>query len=257
MIIKDGTDRVATVTGGASGIGSGISQTLACDGFRIPMVSRSDEVFARAAELERQGHLAVGMQADLSAIASIQGLTTRVLNEIGRCDVLGNNAGTHIRKPDGQRIRFEEMTMQEWNFSLALHMTAPMLLCLAFLPGMKERGWGRIVNISSRAARTFTIQSSLPYAASKAGSIGPTRAIAGEFAPFGITCNSVAPGRICTSLTDIDTDSLKQASLVGIPAEPDRRPDGGRSGRQLPGFRPGRFVTGTTLDINGGAFIAP
>jgi 3-oxoacyl-[acyl-carrier protein] reductase len=254
---SNGGTRVAVVTGGASGIGWAISQALAAEGFRLVIIGRSDAIQKKAEALSRAGRPAIGVQVDLADTAAIPALTARILAEAGRCDVLINNAGAHIKKPDGQRIRFEDVSLTEWAVSLALHMTAPMLLCQAFLPGMKERRWGRIINVSSRAARTFTIQSSVPYAASKAGNVGLTRAIAGECAPFGVTCNNIAPGRIRTPMTDVDTGDMKHASLSGIPIGRIGEPiEIGAAVRFLASDHAG-FITGVVLDMNGGAFMAP
>ncbi|MCY0853511.1 SDR family NAD(P)-dependent oxidoreductase [Cupriavidus sp. D39] len=192
------TKRVAVVTGGASGLGWAICQSLAQDGLNVVIVDRNAEASARALELVSRGLSASAVLGDLTDLDAISGLAAGILDRHGRCDVLVNNAGTHIKRANGQRFAFEEISRKEWDLSIALHMTAPLLLSQAFLPGMKERGWGRVINIASRVARTYTVQGSAFYVASKAGLVGLTRSIAGEYAPHGITSNAIAPGRFKT-----------------------------------------------------------
>jgi len=248
---------VAVVSGAASGIGWAISQQLAKDGFRVALLGRSDETEKKADALRAQGHSATAFLCDLTDLDRVPDFCKDVLEKMGNCDVLVNNAGTHIKHPDGRRISFEEMTMDQWNRSISLHVTVPMLLCQSMLPGMKQRHWGRVINISSRAARTFTLQSSVHYATSKAGNVGLTRALAGEYAAYGVTCNSVAPGRIRTPLTDIDTHSMKEASLVGIPLGRIGEPEEIAAVVGFLASDAAGFITGATIDVNGGAFMAP
>ncbi len=249
--------RVAVVTGAASGIGWAIGQRLARDGFGLVLVDKSASVADRARDVQQQGGRAAGIVADLADLSSLPMVAQSILDDAGRCDVLVNNAGTHIKHKDGSRFRLEEVTLREWDLSIALHMTAPLLLSQAFLPGMKDRRWGRVINISSRTARTFAMQSSAFYAASKAGNLSLTRTIAGEYAPHGITCNAIAPGRIETPLTGLDGAAFNDASLAGLPVGRVGQPwEIGAAASFLASDEAG-FITGAVLDANGGAFMAP
>jgi len=247
---------VAVVTGAASGIGWAISQRLAHDGFALALIDQSDAVTARAQQLQAQVSCCA-LVADLSDTRTIAPLAANILAQTGRCDVLVNNAGTHRKTPDGQRYRFADITLPDWEMALALHMTTPMLLSQAFLPGMQERGWGRIINIASRAARTYVTQASAFYAASKAGNIGLTRAIAGEYAADGITCNSVAPGRIRTPMTDRSADDVKAFSLREIPVGRLGEPEDIADTVSFLASDSAGFITGAVIDVNGGGFMAP
>jgi 3-oxoacyl-[acyl-carrier protein] reductase len=248
--------RIAVVTGAASGLGWAIARQLASDGFAVALVDRSGGVRVRADELAGAGRSASAFVADLSDRGAVAGVAEAILQAHGRCDVLVNNAGTHVKTAQGQRFRFDEITLREWDLSIALHMTAPMLLSQAFLPGMKERRWGRIVNIASRAGRTYILQSSAFYSATKAGTIGLTRAIAGEYAAYGITCNSVAPGRIRTPLTDLSADDVKQFSVREIPVGRVGEPEEVGAAVSFLASDQAAFITGTVLDVNGGGFMA-
>jgi 3-oxoacyl-[acyl-carrier protein] reductase len=248
--------RIAVVTGAASGLGWAIARQLASDGFAVALVDRGEGVRGRADELAGAGRSASAFVADLSDRGAVAGVAEAILQAHGRCDVLVNNAGTHVKTAQGQRFRFDEITLREWDLSIALHMTAPMLLSQAFLPGMQERRWGRIVNIASRAGRTYILQSSAFYSATKAGTIGLTRAIAGEYAAYGITCNSVAPGRIRTPLTDISADDVKQFSVREIPVGRVGEPEEVGAAVSFLASDQAAFITGTVLDVNGGGFMA-
>jgi 3-oxoacyl-[acyl-carrier protein] reductase len=248
--------RIAVVTGAASGLGWAIARQLASDGFAVALVDRSEGVRVRADELAGAGRSASAFVADLSDRGAVAGVAEAILQAHGRCDVLVNNAGTHVKTAQGQRFRFDEITLREWDLSIALHMTAPMLLSQGFLPGMQERRWGRIVNIASRAGRTYILQSSAFYSATKAGTIGLTRAIAGEYAAYGITCNSVAPGRIRTPLTDISADDVKQFSVREIPVGRVGEPEEVGAAVSFLASDQAAFITGTVLDVNGGGFMA-
>jgi 3-oxoacyl-[acyl-carrier protein] reductase len=251
------TNRIAVVTGAASGIGWAIAQRLAQDGFETILVDKDKSVGEKASELESLGATASALVCDLGDRAAVADMAATVLRDPGRCDVLVNNAGTHLKTSTGQRFKFDEMTLREWDLSIALHMTTPMMLCQAFLPGMKQRRWGRVINISSRAGRTYIQQAAAFYATSKSGTIGLTRAIAGEYAPYGVTCNSVAPGRIRTPLAEISADDVKEFSLKELPV--------GRVGEssEVAGAvsflasEGAAYITGSVIDVNGGGFMAP
>lgn len=249
--------KIAVVTGGASGLGWAICESLSDDGYRVVILDRSETAQERAAELQGRGRAAAACVGDLSDTASIPALAARILGDEGRCDVLVNNAGTQFKTPDGKRIAFDAVELHQWNASLALHMTAPMLLSQAFLPGMKERGWGRIVNMGSRAGRTYIFTAAAFYAASKAGLVGLTRSIAGEYGPYGITCNAIAPGRIRTPLSEAFSEEMKKAALAELLVGRDGDPaEVGALVSFLASEQAG-YITGAVVDINGGGFMAP
>jgi 3-oxoacyl-[acyl-carrier protein] reductase len=246
--------RVAVVTGAAQGLGWAISQSLAEDGFAVVVVDMLADAELRAAELRGKGASASAVVADLMDSRAAVATVDRVLANMGRCDVLVNNAGVNF-KNEGQRVRFEELTPDNWEKTIAVNLTAPLLLSQGFLPGMRERRWGRVINMSSRAGRTYAAPASASYAATKAGIIGLTRSMAGEYAAHGITCNCVAPGRIKTPMTDASSAEVRTAALAEIPAGRLGDPmEIGAAVSFLASDGAG-FITGAVIDVNGGSFI--
>jgi NAD(P)-dependent dehydrogenase (short-subunit alcohol dehydrogenase family) len=241
--------RTALVTGAAGGIGGGIVRALKATGHRIVAVDRVQPSPQDLGEdVERY-------TCDLADAASIAELTTNLERDGRAIDVLVNCAGINRQKPNGELYRLEEVDNEGWALTLAINLTAPFLLSRALVPGMKERGWGRIVNIASRAGRTYVPASNVDYSASKAGLIGLTRMIAGETAAYGITANSVAPGRISTPLADTQAADVIDASVRAIPVGRVGTSDEvGAAVAYLASDAAG-YVTGITIDVNGGAFV--
>ena len=166
-------DRMAVDTGGAQGLGWAISQRLARDGFEVVLLDRQSSAEDRALELTRAGHRASAVLVDLMDEASIRSAALDVLKRFERCDVLVNNAGVHF-KNQGKRMTFEAVSSEDWARTVAVNLTAPLLQGQAFIAGMKERRWGRVINMSSRAGRTYASPASPSYAATKAGIVGLT-----------------------------------------------------------------------------------
>jgi gluconate 5-dehydrogenase len=132
--------------------------------------------------------------ADLSDAEATKAVARESAQDLGGIDILVNAAGVNLREP------FVEVTPQSWQLQLALHLSAPFFLTQALAPGMKERGWGRILNIASlQSTRAFA--RSAPYGAANGGVLQLTRAIAQEWSPHGITCNAIGPGFFPTALT--------------------------------------------------------
>jgi (S)-1-phenylethanol dehydrogenase len=179
-------DKVAVITGAAGGIGQAFALRLAEDGVKIAVVDRlpADETVKRVHE---QGRDALACECDVSSPDSVTAMTKTVLQRFGRCDIVVNCAGLFPLQP------FDEMNFADWRRVLSVNLDGTFLVCKAFVPGMKERGWGRIVNMASS---TFgaVVTGFTHYVASKGGVIGFTRALATELGPFGITVNAIAPG---------------------------------------------------------------
>ena len=185
---KGHKDKIAVITGAGAGIGQAFAKRLAEDGVHIVIadVGATDETV----ELVKQaGREALACKCDVSSPDDVAKLAKEVEQRFGRCDILVNNAGIYPLK------RFDEMTFADWRRVMSINLDAMFLTCKAFIPGMQERGWGRIVNMSSSTFATV-VTDYTHYIASKGGVVGFTRALATEYGPHGITVNAIAPSLV-------------------------------------------------------------
>ncbi|HEY4069052.1 MAG TPA: SDR family NAD(P)-dependent oxidoreductase [Burkholderiaceae bacterium] len=250
------TPRSILVTGSASGIGLAIAERFAADGgIRLLLADRSEAIHDVARRLSASGCEAEGYVVDLAQEAQVLALAEHTRTRFGGCDVLVNNAGMHPKK-EGGSYKLPDIPTADWELVLRVNLTAPFLLCRELVPLMKPKGWGRVVNIASRAGRTYIPQAGVHYAASKAGLIALTRQIAGDYARFGIAANAVAPGRIETPLSNQTAPEIIAKSLEGIPA---RRvgtvAEIAATAHFLASDGAG-YINGACIDANGGVFMA-
>jgi NAD(P)-dependent dehydrogenase (short-subunit alcohol dehydrogenase family) len=196
--------RTAVVTGGGRGIGEAVARGLARAGASVIVAARTEEeIEAVAAELSALEHRARAIPCDVTDPASVERLAKEAagLEADGRCiDILVNNAGTAHSAP------LARTELSDWNRLLAVNATGTFLCTKAFLPGMVERGWGRVVNVASVAGLSGA-RYIAAYAASKHAVIGLTRSAAAEVAAHGVTVNAVCPGYVNTPMT---TSSLRR-----------------------------------------------
>jgi 3-oxoacyl-[acyl-carrier protein] reductase len=171
-------DRVAIVTGAARGIGLEIGRQLAAAGARVALVDLDVQTAERSAEtLRREGLAALGVGANVAQVEQVQAMAKRVLGEWGQVDILVNNAGIcPIRS-------IEETTPEEWDLVLGVNLKAAFFCSQALIPSMRERSWGKIVNIASSAGQIGGVAVGVHYAASKAGLFGLTKTMARMLAP--------------------------------------------------------------------------
>jgi 3-oxoacyl-[acyl-carrier protein] reductase len=231
--------RVALVTGAARGIGKAIALALAQAGADVAVNCRErvDAAAAVAAAARRLGRRAVALRADVSQGSEVQELVAAVARELGPVDILVNNAGIAIRRG------IDDLTEADFDRTIAVNLKSAFLCTQAVLPGMRARRWGRIVNISSGAARGAGAVG-LHYNASKAGMEGLTRGYAARLAKEGVTVNAVAPSLIATDMTA----SLEAAARIPV----------GRLGlaeevAQVVLMVAGNaYMTGQTVQVNGG-----
>jgi NAD(P)-dependent dehydrogenase (short-subunit alcohol dehydrogenase family) len=183
---KGHQDKVAVITGGANGIGQAFAQRLAQDGAHIAIADRqpADGTVKLVHEAGREG---AAFDCDVSSEESVKQLAANVRQRFGRCDILVNCAGVFPLQA------FEDITYADWRRVLSINLDGTFLCCAAFAPGMKQNGWGRIVNMASSTLGSV-VTGFTHYVASKAGIVGLTRALATELGPHGVTVNSIAPG---------------------------------------------------------------
>ena len=192
------TDRVALVTGGGRGLGRAFAVALAEAGAAVAVLARSRaEVEAVAASISATGGRCVAVVADVADPASLDLALTEVTTTLGPVDGLVNNAG--VVWPLGRTTEVDPAT---WQAALAINLTGPFLLAQAVVPSMVERGWGRIVNISSGAARGTGMPSSGAYSVSKAGLDMLTANLGAELEGTGVTVAGLSPGTVDTSMQD-------------------------------------------------------
>ena len=188
-------DRVAVVTGGGKGIGQAYAGRLAADGAHVVIAdldsTAETEQIVRAAGVD-----ALGVEADVSKPDSVAALAEAVDRAFGRCDILINNVGIFPNVP------FEEVSFEDWRRVMSVNLDSMFLTAKAFVPGMSQRGWGRIVNMASNTVAT-AVTGYTHYIASKAGVIGFTRALASDIGATGVTVNAIAPSLVRTYGTTV------------------------------------------------------
>lgn len=244
----DLSGKVALVTGASKGLGMAMARGLAMAGADIVINSRNEDEVKSALEkiLEGTGRKGQAYVADLANREDTSRLAHRALESMGRVDIIVNNAGTNT-PADVDKIKDED-----WDRIIELNLTAPMVLVRELAGQMKERQWGRIINISSIFG-LCTKEARGAYSATKTGLIGITRTMAQDLGPWNITANVIAPGPFSTDLTD----RLVQGELREYF---DRMLVLGRWGKPDELIGPvlllasdaGSFITGATLAVDGG-----
>jgi len=246
--------RVALVTGAARGIGLAIARSLANRGMHVVLVDKLDAVHNSASALSALGASAEGWVADIASEPSIRALVSDIGKRHRRCDVLVNNAAISP-KHEGLKRETVDTPFSEWSVVLRVNLTAPFLLCRECLPLMLRGEWGRIVNISSIAGRTGSRFPASIYSATKAGLIGFSRVLAEQVGKYGITVNCVAPGRIVTPHSTLGSPAAEAEYAMSTPVCRLGQPDEIAQSVEFLASEEASFITGTTLDVNGGVFM--
>lgn len=239
----DLTGRLALVTGASKGIGQATAIALARAGADVVINYKSNPAGAEATrqQVAALGRRALAVQADVSVNAQVRAMVERAGNELGAPEILINNAGW------ARQQAFDEITEEDWDAILAVNLKSAFLVTRACLPSMRERKWGRIVNISSGAAH-FAGVVGIHYNAAKAGMEGMTRGYAPRLAKEGITINCVAPSLIDTGAGRDNEARAKLVPLgrVGLPVEV--------AEAVLLCVRT-EYITGQSIVLNGGLYF--
>jgi 3-oxoacyl-[acyl-carrier protein] reductase len=248
-------DKVALITGGACGIGRAVALLLAEEGAAVVINDVDGELLDGAiAELGAGGKFAMAAPADVTCPDEVARVVEHTLTALGRIDILVNNVGGSY----GPR-QLEEITEANFDHVISLNLKSTFLCSQAVVPHMKSQGGGRIVNLASAAARGGSPTGSPLYAAAKAGVLGLTRHLARDLADFQITVNAVSPGvtqseRMATRLGEW-TEESRQELLKRIPLGRLASVEEVAAGILFLCSDAASYITGATLDINGGLYI--
>ena len=214
--------RTAVVTGGMQGIGAAIVKRLESSGAKVAVW-----------DLDGPG------KVDVSSNDSVQNTLKKTLQDLGKIDILVNNAGVALRR------NLDELTEEDFDRTIATNLKSAFLCSQAVFPGMRSRGWGRIINISSGAARGAGVVGA-HYNASKAGMEGLTRGYAGRLAKDGVTVNAVSPSLIATEMIE----QLRSENMAKIPVG--RLGTGAEVAAVVVMVAGNAYMTGQTVQVNGG-----
>lgn len=244
--------RVAIVTGANKGLGLAIAKNFVKEGKKTVFVIRNKENLEQTKKLfeqETEQNQVMFIQLDVSDTNGIKRAVDQILDEWGRIDILVNNAGIRYE------TSIEEISEEEWDQVMSVNLKSTFFFSQAVVPAMKERKWGRIINMSSFGGQAGPLTSGAHYSASKAGQIALSKTFARSLAAYGITVNAVAPASVRTPEMDkITPDKLAQmieTIPIGRVGEPEEVAD-------LVSYLAsdsGGFTTGATFDINGGRLM--
>lgn len=242
------TGRVALITGASRGLGKAMALALGEAGARLALSSRDvAQLSAVADEARRKGIEAEVFRADVADESQVLQLERDVKSKLGPVDILINNAGTVVRK------LCVDYTLADWNTVMDTNLTSVFLMCRSFVPHMKGRGYGRVINISSIMAH-ISLPQRTAYSASKAGLLGFTRALALELAQDNITVVAISPGPFLTEMTaPLAADPAASATFnARVPVGRWGKPEEiGKLALYLCSDD-ASFITGTDLLIDGG-----
>ncbi len=186
-----------------------MAESLAAAGSAVALVARDPEALAGAKlAIGASGGRAEAFVADVTVETQVQALADQIRERVGPPDILINNAGINIRKP------IDEFTLQEWNRVMETNLNGPFLCTRALVPGMKEKRFGRILNMTSIMSHV-SLPGRSAYSASKSGLLGMTRALALELAPYNITVNGISPGPFATEMNRVlMEDPVRNAEFI-------------------------------------------
>ena len=249
---KGHQDKIAVITGAANGIGQAFARRLAEDGVHIAIadIAPGDQT---AKMVEQAGRQALVCKCDVTSQESVAALKSSVEKKFGRCDILVNCAGVYPQQA------YEEMKFEDWRRVLSINLDSVFLLSAAFAPGMKQRGWGRVVNLASSTLGSV-VTGFVHYMSSKAGIVGFTRALASELGPYGVTVNAISPGLTRSpgtlarkprpGLADMEAEFALAATMQAI-KRPEVVDDLVGTVSYLTSDD-AAFITGQTLNVDGG-----
>jgi 3-oxoacyl-[acyl-carrier protein] reductase len=254
-------DRVAIVTGAGGGLGAVYARAIAREGGRVAVVDLDGGgAEATAAALRAEGIGAIAIAADLTVEEETRRMVDRVLGEWGKIDIVVNNAGG---APPGGTGDIEKIDRAHWDRTIAVNLTSAMLVCKAVTPHLRRQRSGKILNVSSRSARSTGWFSSVSpeYVAAKAGVISLTRHLARDLGPCGINVNCLVPGFAISgprlqAAWDGMTEAERQRMLEATPLRRLPRNEELATVVVFLVSDESSYITGASIDVNGGSFMS-
>jgi 3-oxoacyl-[acyl-carrier protein] reductase len=242
--------KIVIVTGASRGIGRAIALTLARQGASLVINdNRKDLLNQLAAEIEALGQKCAIRPGDVTNPETAPGIAQTAISIFGRIDVLVNNAGINMRSSS------LEMKLEDWQRVMEVNLNGTLRCCMAVLPQMIQQRSGKIVNISSTVAKTPHKNAAPSYGASKAGVNYLTQHLALEMAKHGICVNAVCPGPIETDMSKQWSEEYRQRVLLEIPLGRLGLPENVADGVLFLASKMSDFITGETININGGTYM--
>jgi len=245
--------RIALVTGGSRSIGRAIALAFAREGADVAInyVHHSEDALSAVREIEALGRRGLAVKADTSQRAQVHAMVEKVTARLGSIDVLVNNAGVQ------KRVYFLDLEEADWDWMLGVNLKGYFLVGQAVAAGMKARGKGKIINVSSEAGG-FPAQRMTAYCVSKAGVAMLTKCMALELAQYGIRVNALAPGLTRTDINrkDLEDETFLKARLTRIPLGRVMAPEDLTGAAVFLASTDSEMMTGMTLQVDGGRGIA-
>ena len=240
--------RVAVVTGGSRGIGAAVARALAGRGCAVVIgyAAASDAAAGVVKGIEAAGGRALALRADVANPEDARRLASAAAEAFGPPDILVNNAGVISRDP------FEGHDLEAFRRILRVNLEGTVNCTMAVVPAMRERGWGRIVNVSSIAGRIGDLTAAPSYGASKGAVSAFTKSAARALAPHGITVNAVAPHAIATDMSAQWSEERRRAIVASIPVGRLGTPEEVAAAVAFLASEEAGFITGQVLHVNGG-----
>lgn len=242
-------DKTAIITGGNTGIGRAVARRFAEEGADVAVayIAREPEAETLVQAIEATGRRALAVRTDVTVEADVRAMIAAVLERFGRIDILINNAGIQKAQP------ITEMSVEDFDRMIAVHMRGVFLCCRHVAPHMIERRTGRIINVASQLAYIGRPRYTA-YSAAKGGVLAFTRALAQELAPYGILVNAVAPGLIDTGF-DLLPEEAKRAHAASLPLKRLGAPEDVVGAFVFLASEESRYFCGQTLHPNGGEIM--